>query len=86
MPYPFNRADEHSPRTPGSTPGVRVSLGGRQYWFPGSTVELATILARTALPESILNHPETVVEFGTRDGAVFVLEQEIKTPPPKGGV
>lgn len=84
MPYPFIRADEQRTRTPGPTPGVRIRFGnGVVHWFPGSTPELAMILARCAVPESLLNDPATTIEFGTGTGRgnMFIREQVIKEPP-----
>jgi hypothetical protein len=65
-------------------PGLKVVLAdGKRYWFPGSTPELATAMARMAVPPDLMDHPDTTAEFGVCHGSLFVPEKVIKAPQPK---
>lgn len=77
MGYPFIRADEQT-RAPGPNPGVCVRFPGGRYWFPGATPELAMIMARQALPDSVLDDPHTKIEFGEAVGKEFLSERVLK--------
>ena len=77
--YPFVRDDEQRQRTPGNNPGVRLTLpSGHHQFYPGGTLELATILMNAAVPNSLVTDPRTVVEFGEMRGTEFVCQQLVK--------
>ena len=49
--------------------GLLVKLeDGRKYFFPGSEPEDGMLLAKMALTDGELDHPNTGIEFGERSG------------------
>lgn len=66
-------------------PGVRVRFpNGVTHFYPGCSSQVALVLAKTALPEGALDHPDVGMEYGTRHEskgqAFFVTAEVLKVP------
>ncbi len=83
MPYPFLRPNEQPPeRRRGPEPGIRVTFpDGTVHWFPGPSSTLALVLVQGAVPTNLLEHVQTVIEYGTRLESRFVASEVLKGPP-----
>jgi hypothetical protein len=86
MTYPFLRDGERG-RAPLPTRTVGIVVvpagsGGKRYFFPGATSDLAMVYAKAAFG-AVLDQPPTIIEFGEANGTAWIVRETVKAPMPE---